>query len=435
MLHRTTWVAIPVLALVLAGSGFGWWGYNQFHQRQALATQSENQYAASFHGLVGHMNDLEGELGKACITGDSSAFQARLRDIWRLSYAAQTEVGRLPFDLMPMHHTQRFLSSLSSSTEAWMTNSASPNSPVVHKSLQSFYTESKKYSKELGNLQETVFNQQLKWSAVSRTIQGGKGDNQIIDGFRHIDTQASVYVESKDSPTTMVRGKTFATQPEPDVGVREARAAVAKILRQPIQQAWKVSTTGKGAYRPEYIVEGQSTDGPFRATVSKDGGHVMSLTIDATVKGRKAVEFADAQETARLWLQQRGFPSIDLVRSNQFDHSGYFVFSPTKNGAVVLGQAIAVHVNLAIDKVVGYDASNYYDYPLRSVPARKYSAQVLQKRINPAFHIEMVKTVVVLNDDKQYVPAVAFYGTSNDETYCIYVNAVTGRELNMEQLS
>lgn len=434
MLHRTTWVAIPVLALVLVGSGVGWWGYNQYQQRQALATQTENQYSASFHGLVEHMTDLQEELGKARVSGDPVAFQGRLRDIWRLSYAAQTEVGRLPFDLMPMHQTQQFLSTLSNTSEKWMANSALPKVKSVQTTLQSYYTESKKYSSELEDLQGTLFDNRLKWSAVSKTLQTGKGDNQIVDGFRNIDTQASAYVESKDRPTTLVRDRTFNTQHQPDVTEGQARTAVARFLQIPVQSNWKVTMTAKGAYRPAYIVEGQSANGPFRATVSKDGGHVLSLEVSAQSKGH-SVEFADAEQIAAQWLKQRGFGSLDLVSSNQYADTGFYVFSPLRTGVVVLGQSIAVHVNLGNAQVIAYDGSNFYDYPVHNLPARKYTSDQLQKYLNASFHVEMKKDVDILDDTKHYVPAVAFYGTSDGETYCIYINAVNGREVTMDQLS
>jgi spore germination protein len=434
MLHRTTWIAVPVLALVLVGSGLGWWGYNQYQQKQALATQTENQYASSFHGLVDHMNHLQQELGKACVTGDPAAFQGRLRDIWRLSYAAQSEVGRLPFDLMPMHQTQQFLSSLSASTEKWMSSGVAPVTKPVESALQSYYSESKKYATELGDLQATVFDNRLQWATVSKTLQNEKGDNQIIDGFRNIDTQASAYVESKDKPTSPVRGRTFAMQTEPEVTEAQARTAVANILQTSEQAGWKVSTTGKGAYRPEYLIDGQFKDGSFHAVVSKNGGHVLTLIITATAKG-KEVDLADGQFTAEDWLHQRGFSKVDLVTSNTYDHSGFYVFSPIRNGAVVVGQTVTVHVNLAKDKVEGFDADNFYDYPVKSVPARTFSQSDLQKRLNPSFHVEMKKDVLVLDDAKEYVPAVAFYGTSNSETYCIYMNAATGKEVHTDQLS
>ncbi len=435
MLHRTTWFAIPILGLVLIGSGVGWWGYNQYQQRQALALQNENQYNSNFHALANNIDWLQKELGKSMISGDSTAFQAHLRNVWRLGYAAETEVGKLPFDLMPMHNTQKFLSVVSHQTDTWMDTGASPTRADVHDKLQQMYSQAGNISQSLARIQGQVLNNQVRWQAVNEALLKNQRDNQVVDGFRRMDTATTAFVESQDSPSSLQRGKSFAMEKQPTVSQAAAIQAVRSMLNLTNTTQLKSQKTQSGAYRPEYIITGSTPSGALTATVSEDGGHVLSFNIRHMPKTGD-YDFADAQNKAHQWLAVHGFPAVQLIQSNQFDGIGYFVYAPERpDKSLVISQGIAMKVALDTGSIVGYDANNYYYYPVTNVPPRKYSTAALRAKLNPNFEVGMERQVIVLDEHQHYQPAVAFYGTENHETYCVYMNANTGKELSIEQLT
>ena len=111
------------------------------------------------------------------------------------------------------------------------------------------------------------------------------------------------------------------------------------------------------------------------------------------------------------------------------------MLAPVQDSSVVVSQGILVKVALDNGQVVGYDATNYYYYPVHDLPVRRFSAAALRRVVNPAFHVRMVREVIALDKSNQYQPAVAFYGTGNGETYCVYINANTGREMAIDQLT
>ncbi|MCL6547606.1 MAG: germination protein YpeB [Alicyclobacillus sp.] len=434
MLHRTTWIAIPVVALVVAGTGLGWWGYDQHQQRQALAVRAENQYSSAFHGLVSDMYHVEETLGKALITGDPSAFQGRLRDVWRLSYAAQTDIGRLPSDLMPMHNVQKFLTNLGNAADRWMETGASPLNGGVHRQLQVFYQQSHQLSGQLAALQSKVLNGHLTLTSAEAALNGGSKDNQIVDSFRRMDTEASQFEESDQTPMSTLRGRTTALADEDPVTPRQAVSAVGEWLGVAKTKPWTVSQTRKGAYVPQYQVSGTTPWGQMFATVSKPGGHVLSFRIEHS-PGTGDFDFSEAEDKAQRWLESRGFGRVEPLTASQYDKVGYFVFAPLWNGVPVVSQPVSVRVALDNGQVIGYDGSKFFYYPVRNVPERRFSVAQLRDRLNPDFRVRMEKTVVVLDGDNRYQPAVAFYGTNNGETYCIYMNAHTGREIEIERLT
>ncbi|MCF8563719.1 germination protein YpeB [Alicyclobacillus tolerans] len=435
MIHRATWIAIPVISAVVLGAGLGWWGYlDQYRQREALVSETEGQYASAFHGLVSDVHNLQGELGKTVITNDNTAFQGRLRDIWRLSFAAQSEIGKLPFALMPMHHMQEYLSQVSTSTEGWMKSQDKPSNAGVHKQLQKFYDESNQLSSQLSQLQGKVLGNDLHWLAAQQALNKKKTDNQIVDGFRKIDTSASSFVESQDSPSSLQRGRTIALAGQAVVNGSTAVNNVKKFVGVPNITRVSVTSTHKGAYVKDYIVTGDIASGSLYAVVSQNGGHVLQLGLGhQAVKG--SIDLLEAQQKSQTWLQQRGFGKVSVMDANEYDHTGYFVFAPLYDNVPNLSQGIVVKVALDSGQVISYDGSNYYYYPVRNLPARKYTAAQLKGKLNPAMQVRMSQDVICLDENNHYQPAVAFYGTSNKETYRVFVNANTGKEMTIEQLT
>lgn len=435
MLHRTTWIAVPVVGLVVFGAAAGWWGYfDQNRQRQAMVNQAELQYQESFHSLASHTNSLHEELGKALVSGDPGQFRTHLRDAWRLSFSAQNDLARLPVQLMPMHHVQGFLSTLSSQVGTILDTNAYPTKKPVRAKIQKLYKSSAQISDTVSGLQSKVLDGNLKWVDASMVLQRGKGDNQIVDNFRKLDSAVNVVSETSDSPTTLNRGRSNALLSDPQYTAKQAQAALQHFLGGAGTPTWSVTSTQGGARVPEYIVTGSTSKGAIRAIVSKHGGHTLSFQITHTA-GSGSLDFASAEPKARNWLESRGFGKVSLLTSNEYGNIGYFVYNPLYQGVPVTSQGIVVKMSLPDGVVLGYDGTNYFYHPITNLPSRNYSVAQLTKKLNPAFLVQQAKPVIVLDDNQNYQPAVAFYGVSNNETYCVYLNAHTGHEISILQVT
>jgi spore germination protein len=434
MLHRTTWVAIPVLGLVLAGSGLGWWGYGQYRERQALAIETENQYENSFHNLATEVDQLQRELGKTIVSGDANRFQDHLRDVWRITYAAQTDASRLPFELMPMHQTQQFLSQVANSINTWIEQQAKPADASVRKQLQTYYAQAGKLNGQLRDLQATVLGNHLSWQDVNRALRTHRTDNQVVDGFRKMDTQAGTFIESQLRVPSPVRPDTDVLSKQPVVDAEGAKRAVRAFLGLPATTDLQVQAAKAGAPAPVYTVSGAVPAGSLTATVSQHGGHVLSMSITPKPT-RGEVDFSEAEDKAAAWLTARGFGRVENTAARQYDGTAYYVFAPVRDGAQVVTQSIMVKTDLHSGGVIGYDGTNYFMHPVQNLAPRRLSANQLRKVLSPDLHVQMHRDVILEDPDKRWVPAVAYYGTSDDETYVVYVNANTGKEIEVEQLS
>ncbi|MCL6442703.1 MAG: germination protein YpeB [Alicyclobacillus sp.] len=431
-MHRTTWVALPVLGLVVVGTGLGWWGYDQQRQRQAMALQAGNQYAAAFHGLVNDLQNMHQVLGKSTVTADPISFQYCLRNVWRLSDAAQTELTRLPVRLMPDQKTKLFLSTVASDMNDFLIGAASPKDPEVEKQLTQLYKQSGIVTNRMTKLQASLLNHGSDWLAYQAHGPSTKAAASVEDGFRQADHAASAFVETKLHVASLHRGATDALQAQPTVTGTQAKRIFQRFIGSGAQ--WQVHRAGGQGGDAVYSIDGVANYGRVGGHVSIHGGHVLSFTIERT-PSNASDDLAKAEQNARRWLQGKGFGKVELVTSNQYDHAGYFVYTPVRQNRSVPGQSISVKVALDNGQVIGYDANNYYHYPVATVPGVRYSDAALRKRLNPSLHVRQVKDLLILDRQDHYQPATAFYGTANGETYCVYMNAHTGKEMDIEQLT
>lgn len=437
MIHRTTLAAIPLVSLVVLGAGLGWWGYDQNRQRQALVQVAANHYASAFHGLISDVNNLHEETDKALVASDAPAFQMRLRQMWRLSYAAQGDVSRLPAGSMPTTHIQAFLMRIADTTNQWLETNANPKSPAINKPLLQISANCQSVSDRLSALQAQAFTNNLSTLAASQGVQPLKQDNQMIDGVKRVDGIAQTYAESA-LPTLQLGRQTGSNgqlNHESAVTARQAISILGEFTNIAKTQPWLAQETKHASFLASYVVHGNTNAGRLFGLVSKPGGHVLSFHIDH-VPTQTTLDFSTASERVIQWADAHGLPKATIVESRQADSVAYFILAPTRRSVPVLSQSVNLSMALDSGQVIGYNAVRLYQNPLTTIPPRrKFTTAQLQHRLNPTLNVKMSVNALALDEHHQYQPISVFYGLAHDRTFRVYMNANTGREMDVERLT
>lgn len=433
MLHRTTWIAIPVVAVVVVGAGLGWWGWDQQRQKQALALQAENQYEVAFHSLVNDMTQLREELGKAAVTGDEVMFRSSVRQAWRYTYAAQTNAARLPMDLMPMHNVQTYLASVATDCDNWLTKDQAPVSAKAEALLKLRCQQAGQLETRLTKVQSQMAPDHMQFIAVNQALKLNRADNQVIDGFRKMDGVAGAFGMLSDKPATRTPPASLPAT-EALINSRQAVSALGEFVGVAKTNPWNVQRTGAGATIPSYTIAGDTPLGQLHGIVTERGGHVVSFQI-AHIPASGNYDLAQARGRAENWLKTRGFSQMSRSTARESNNVGYFSYTALYQGVPVVNQQVNVSVALDNRQMIGYDGSKYILSPVRNLPSRVFTIQSLQQRLNDGLTVRSARPVIVLDKTIHYQPAAEFVGTSGGETYRVYVNAHTGHEIDIEQLT
>lgn len=433
---------ILTVAAVLALMVTGFWGYREHQQKQALLLKAENQYQRAFHDLSSNLEVLHDELGKALAINTQRQLTPCLSNIWRISYAAQSDVGQLPLSMMPFNRTQEFLRDIGefSYRVAIRDQSKEPLSDGEWKTLQNLYNEAGEIKQDLQKLQANVLAHNLRWMdaelALSQTRK--KTDNQIVDGFRAMEKRVSDFPEIQSETLTATKTR---TQPHiqnvtgNEVSQEEAAKKAAAFLGKSGTSGITVQKNGKGMPYPAYSVSVSEPNGQkYYMGMTIKGGHVTWAVKDREVKDA-TMDLVAGQEKGEQWLADRGYQNLSLIKSEQFDNTAVYTFVPKQEGVFIYPDTVSIKVALDNGEVIGFNGQDYlFHHKQRSIGKPKLSQEQARKFISRHTEIQEAGLALIENDLGKEILTYEFIGTMNNDTYRIYINADNGDEEKVEKL-
>ncbi|WP_339062673.1 germination protein YpeB [Tepidibacillus marianensis] len=432
-------ILIPVLAIALVGAGF--WGYQENQEKNSILIKAENQYQRAFHDLNYHVDTLHDEIGKSLVVNSRRQLSPSLANVWRLSYAAQSDVGQLPLTLMPFNKTEEFLAKIAdfSYRVAVRDLTKEPLTDKEYSTLKSLYEHSKDIQGELDQVQTKVIDKQLRWMDVEIALaqEDKKQDNTIIDGFKTIEKKVQEYPEINWGPgmsnlekKTKEKGKNLKGNL---VTSEQAKKSALRFLNLSADQKIRVEQSGKGSNYQVFSVEVEK-DPKINLDVTKVGGQVVWMLKNRPVtESRLTTEQAVAKATD--FLEKHNYKSMVPIGVDEFDNTNIFSFAYQQNGVVVYPDAVNVKVALDNGEVIGFQSTEYvFNHKQRSLPTPKITKDVARKKVNPNLQVLSTRQALVNNTDGNEVITYEFTTLFDKSHYKIYINSITGEEELVEKM-
>lgn len=432
-------VFFGILLVALVGTGF--WGYQEHQDKNSVLIKAENSYQRAFHDLNNNISNLEDELGKSIAMNSRELLAPCMANIWRISYAAQSNVGQLPLTLMPFSKTENLLAKLADFTyEIGMRDIE--NEPLSDKEwnqLKSLHKQAKDVQGELRKVQTKVLNDNLRWMDVEMAI--ASENNPIIDGLKTIDKQVEGYIETEWGATDNQFGDSFSDKRDkidgPVVSEEQAKEKVKKFLFLGQDVEMEISNDKETEEYSAYsiTVKHPDRDKPISVNVSKNGGHILWLLDSRDVEDTQ-VGLNEAQNKAVQFLKKNEINSMTAVQSDQYDNVGVFDFVSEKDGVRIYTDLIRVKVALDNGDILGYEALDYvvsHDEQ-KSIPKPKISLQEAKAKVNKNLQVQEDHLSLIEVKGGEVKLCYELLGTIADETYRIFVNAETGVEEKIEKM-
>lgn len=443
MYARLSSILFPVTAILFVGAII--WGYQEHQDKNSVLIKAENQYQRAFHDLTHHMNRLHDELGQTLAVSAKSDGMHRkgLANVWRLTSQAQNEVNQLPLALLPFNKAEQFLSRASNFAYRASTRDLSkqPLTPQEVKTMKSLYATSDSVNKQLGQIQDAVINNRLRWMdvEVAMATENTPHDNTIIDGFRAVDKQLGSYPENEWSPSAMSTDRKYTADGLTGKQVTKAevksRALAFLGRREGGGTQVQVKESGKNTDFPAYSVTVKGQGGTnVQMDYTQKGGHLLWYMNPRQVKTRN-INFDTARNKASQFLVRHDYKEMTPVTYDDYDNVAIFTFAATKNGVRNYTDKVTVRVALDNGEVVGLQARDHVFAPKSAAPGKpKMNKEQAQKGLNGDFQMQDYALAVIENDMREPVLCHEFVGKINDHRYRIYINAETGIEEMVEQI-
>lgn len=429
---------ITLIALVITAV----WGYREYQDKNSILIKTENQYQRAFHDLNYHISHLEEELGKTLALNSRKQLSNSMSNVWRLAYAAQSDIGQLPMTLMPFDKAEEFVSQIGKFAfqVAVRDLDRQPLSAKERKTLETLHQRSKKISSDLASLQEKVITQNLRWMDVEQAFVSEKEnlDNTIIDGFKKVNQTVGQFTEVDWGPTInnlhvhnrmkwkKLKGKKVTKQ--------EVAQKMKELLDLPSTKGITVTLNKKGDFVTYGVHYRPKKNKEVNADVTQIGGKLVWMMTNRSI-GKPQLTYKDAEQKAQQFLNRLGYRNMKVASFDESNDSIAFHFVHQVGEVRVYPESISIKVALDNGEIMGLQAGEYIFNQIEKKDQKpKLTVAQAKKEINPNLKVQKVQLAYIYNDAGQPVLCYEFIGKLGKDQYRLFLNAHTAEEEFIERV-
>jgi spore germination protein len=447
------WVlgAVTLLSLVF--------GLTQYSEARSAKTRMQAAQQRALFNLVTHVENLEASLAKAWGSSSTGQQVNFLTSGWLHCQAARSDLSLAGADGVDLTGPRRFVATVGD------------YALVLSQKLARGETVTAEEWAELGRLERGVKELSSVLSRTAQAIVSAPGAaraglvemaasftrsssqprDSLNHGFSEIDqlTQ-SIPAPVYDGPFSEKNLEAQAlARPGPLISDERAKEAALSFLTPGENfQAVFVGTI-EGAI-PSYLVTAKRDDGSEVATtVAKQGGAVVTAT-DSAPRGAGAIGLDEARAKATEFLKSKGFLTLEETgwrKRGPGANRVVFAYVPytelagagEKVKVRLYPDTVKVEVSLDTGTIVSFDQLNYlvtHGHPQRVLKEPLVSAAEARRQLKASLQVEggepRLCVIPVLPTTE--VMAWEFRVRNGDDTYLVYINAMTGKEQVVLQL-
>lgn len=441
------WI-LPVGLLVLALMA-GYWGYWQYNENRQLRVAIGNNYQRAFYNLSDHVQNAEVMLGKSLVSTDPIQSQKLYEQIWEQSNQALDSLGQLPVGDALLGRTAKFITQLGDYTRTLSEQVAmgKTTSQEQWETLNQLYNQTSSLNSELGKIHAATIDGRFSFSelAVNSSYRLAREGRMLASGnFQTIDRQMQKYPTLiYDGPFSdhMEQGKARGVTGA-NISQARARAVAMKYMAPDDNEDIIARVIGsvEGSI-PAYRVEmtrrngGKVVGEPAVADVSKQGGHLIWMLNPRNIAS-SGLSLEEARQKAAAYLKKQGYSQMKESYYQRNDNTVTFNFAYMQDGIIIYPDLAKVIVAMDTGRVVGIDGRSYLmSHRNRNLPEPKLTEKQAREMVGDRLNIEGRGrlALIPIGPDKEQL-TWEFKGTLDHDTYLVYINAMTGSEVNLLRL-
>lgn len=431
--------AIAIAALIF--------GVTQFRQVQQLKIRGEVARQRALFNLISHVENMEGNLAKARVSSTPAQRSTFLTACWSHSQAAQENISLMGMTTVDLSAMQKFVAQVGDYCMVLSQKLARGDTvaPSEWQTLGDCETQVKDLARALAETGANAFPGRGSRAGIlpfNLAAAVPSSDETWFRGFSEIDSLIqSVPSPAYDGPFSdrALASKSLAN-PGPEITPDEAKRIAFEFMD---------SGANYGSVRVEnidgavaaFMVTGKRDDGSeVFVSVARAGGAVL-WGMDQKSRAGARLDVDAARQAARAFLDQKGMDAlIETGWRKPGRQAGRVVFTFAETAHLTVGskpisvvlypEMVKVEVALDTGDIIGYDATAYLTNAVSTeLKAPLVSAREARAVLKPDLSVagEPRLTVIPLVSGRP-VMAWEFRVTHKEDTYLVYINAMTGKE-------
>lgn len=388
-------------------------------------------YQQAFYDLVGYVDNIDVNLAKLSVTEDEAQTQKMLNEVSVQASLAESDLAALPLAEESRSGTIKFVNQLGDFSK-YLSNKLIDGEKLAEGDKKTL-AELKRINASLKeDLTELAAKIDKNYNFIS--LLSGEEDNIVLQKF------AELQANSVDYPQMIYDGP-FADRPEKAAGEKsvggekitaeQAKNQFIKLFADYSVTEASVIGEAQGDGFGSYNIEGVAGGEQLFAQIAYDGRLIdfnWYMDCSDVNYGRD-----DCIEIARETLQKWGYKSIKPVWTTQNGTTTYVNFAEEQNGIVIYADMIKVSVCMERGKVYAADFKAYIEcHKEREIADPKITVETAEKSLSEQLDIKTSRLCVIpLEFSGKERLAYEFWGEASGEEYYIYIDASTGKQLQI----
>ena len=417
-------ISLGVVSLVLASVlAF------TFLMPRATDTLLETSYQRAFYDTVMQVDNMDLNLSKALATKDTGALQKYLVDLAINSELAENDIQELPLQDESKFYTAKLINQIGDYAK-YLNKKLIDGEGITSEEYQ---TLKRLYSSNLtlkNTLKDVMSNMSEDYSFME--LAEADTDDIVLSSLGELQNLSVEYPELiYDGPFSDGLDKITAK------GISGEEISASKAVEKfnslfsgyGIENAENVGMLD--GVIPCYNVQGEIDGDIIFAQISKQGGHLIMFAYAGTCESVK-IEQDTAVEIAEKYLSELGYESMNSVWANLAGNVYTINLAHIKDGVVVYPDLVKVRVCGETGKVIGMEASSYYQsHTERSIESAKISEKTARENVFSSIEILSVRKALVPIGEKTEKLCYEFCGEMDGDTYYVYIDAISGKQVEM----
>ncbi len=389
----------------------------------------EMGYSKSFYSTVEQVDNIDLNLSKALATSDTGAMQKYLVDTAINAELAENDLQQLPLMDESKHYTTKIVNQIGDYSK-YLNNKLIMGEKLTeqdYNSLRALYNANLNLKNSLSSMMSEMG---ADFSMMSM-INGGNG-NAVINGFNNLENLSVEYPEliydgpfSDGQQNREIKG---LSGEEIDENTAVEIFNVIFASYEPMD-AMVSGTTSNGIEC--YNVEAESNGERLFAQISKKGGKLIMFDYAGSCNGVN-VSDDEAILVATEFLESQKLLNMKAVWINLSNNVYTINFAGEQNGVIIYGDLVKVRVCAETNTVIGIEAKSYYtNHTERVLGNATLTEAKAESKLNENIEVESARLALVPIGASAEKLCYEFSGTIDGATYYVYIDAMTGRQVEM----
>ena len=388
-----------------------------------------SSYERAYYELSGCVDNIDVALSKLQVATTPAAQQKLLTDIAIQSELAESQLQSLPLEDSSKYGTSKFINQMGDFSKT-LSNKIAEGGSVTEENRETLAELRRRNS----NLQKTLagINEKMGSNFSFISLLKPEDGNAVIEGFGELENLSVEYPKMiYDGPFSDGLERQTAKGLTGDEVTREkALEKFAALFADYKVKEAKVVNDANGVI-PTYNVEATLSDGGnLYAQLTKQGANVVMFNCYHDCN-KENYTLDDCEEIAESFVKKAGFDGMTVVWKASGNNVAQFNFAFEENGIVVYSDLVKVNVCMERGVVSAIEANEYFlNHTERKIAKAKITEAQATEKVSMIDVSSVRKAIVPVGETDERL-AYEVYGKYEDAYYFVYIDAITGEELEI----